>query len=49
MPHIRYVNALAVGNLGGRLGWGALSDAVGRPAVFKMFTAGSIPLCVAAP
>ena len=40
----RYVNALAAGNLGGRLGWGAVSDRLGRRNTFWIFTLGSIPL-----
>ena len=45
----RYVNALSVGNLGGRLGWGALSDKIGRRNTFWLFTLGSIPLYLAMP
>lgn len=30
--------------LGGRLGWAAISDAIGRRGVFTIFTVGSIPL-----
>lgn len=35
-----YVLALSAGNLGGRLGWAALSDKIGRRPTFMMFTFG---------
>lgn len=44
-----YVLALSAGNLGGRLGWAALSDKIGRRATFQMFTFGSIPLFLSVP
>ena len=45
----KFVLMLASGNLGGRLAWAALSERVGRPAVFYLFTAGSVPLYFAMP
>lgn len=35
-----YVLALSAGNLGGRLGWAALSDKLGRRNIFNIFTLG---------
>lgn len=40
---------LAAGNLGGRIGWAAFSDKVGRRLTFNMFCLGSIPLYLAIP
>lgn len=40
---------LAAGNLGGRIGWAAFSDKVGRKLTFNMFCLGSIPLYLAVP
>lgn len=45
----KFVLMLATGNLGGRLAWAALSERVGRPAVFHLFTVGSVPLYFAMP
>jgi MFS family permease len=44
-----YVQMISVGNLGGRLGWAAISDKIGRRKTFMMFTAGSVPLYLACP
>jgi MFS family permease len=44
-----YLMLLSVGNLGGRLGWAAVSDAIGRRATFVLFTVGSIPIYLSAP
>ncbi|CAM9336130.1 unnamed protein product [Choristocarpus tenellus] len=44
-----YVQVLAAGNLGGRIGWAAFSDRFGRKLTFNMFTLGSIPLYLAIP
>ena len=44
-----YVLILSAGNLGGRLGWAAISDAIGRRATFFAFTLGSIPLYFSVP
>ena len=44
-----YVLMLSTGNLGGRLGWAALSESIGRPHTFTMFTLGSVPLYFAVP
>lgn len=44
-----YVLALSAGNLGGRIGWAAVSDKIGRRAVFNIFTWGSIPLYLSVP
>ena len=44
-----YVLMLSMGNLGGRLGWGAFSDKFGRPMTFHIFTLGSIPLFMLLP
>lgn len=40
---------LSAGNLFGRIGWAAVSDAIGRRPTFMLFTAGSIPLYLATP
>ena len=40
---------LSVANLGGRLGWAALSDKLGRRNMFHIFTLGSIPLYLSMP
>lgn len=45
----KFVLMLASGNLGGRLAWAALSEKIGRPAVFNMFTICSVPLYFALP
>merc|ERR1719158_1962097 len=39
-----YLMSLAMGNLGGRLGWAAISDRIGRRNTFHIYTLGSIPL-----
>ena len=39
-----FLMALAAGNLGGRLGWAAISDRIGRRNTFHIYTLGSIPL-----
>ena len=39
-----YVMAMAVGNLGGRIGWAALSDKIGRRNTFNIFTFGAVPI-----
>lgn len=39
-----YLMALAAGNLGGRLGWAAISDKIGRRNTFHIYTLGSIPI-----
>ncbi len=39
-----YLMAMACGNLGGRLGWAAVSDRIGRRATFVIFTLGAIPI-----
>ncbi|CAM9220897.1 unnamed protein product, partial [Laminaria digitata] len=44
-----YVQVLAAGNLGGRIGWAAFSDKFGRKLTFNMFCLGSIPLYLAVP
>lgn len=40
----KFLLMLSAGNLGGRLGWAAISDVIGRKHVFTLFTVGSIPL-----
>ena len=45
----QFVLMLSAGNLGGRLGWAALSDAIGRKKTFAIFTIGSIPLYLSVP
>ena len=45
----KYVLMLASGNLGGRLGWAALSEVIGRPATFNMFMFVSVPLYLSIP
>lgn len=44
-----YVIMLSSGNLGGRLGWAAVSEMIGRPRTFTIFTLGSVPLYFAVP
>lgn len=44
-----YVMTLSAANLGGRLGWAAVSDAIGRRSTFMIFTIGSVPLYFAVP
>merc|ERR1719260_449243 len=39
-----YLMSLASGNLGGRLGWAAISDKIGRRNTFHCFTLGAIPI-----
>lgn len=39
-----YLMAMAAGNLGGRLGWAAISDKIGRRNTFHCFTLGAIPI-----
>jgi len=45
----KFVLMLASGNLGGRLAWAALSERIGRPATFHLFTMGSVPVYFALP
>ncbi len=45
----QYVQIMAAGNLGGRIGWAAISDAIGRRPTFSMFTAGSALLYTGIP
>jgi MFS family permease len=45
----KFVLMLAGGNLGGRLGWAAISDAIGRRKTFMIFTLGSIPVYFSLP
>ena len=45
----KFVLMLSAGNLGGRLGWAAVSDAIGRRNTFLIFTIGSVPLYLAIP
>lgn len=40
---------MACGNLGGRLGWAAISDKIGRRATFNIFTFGAVPIFAALP
>lgn len=44
-----FLQVLAAGNLGGRIGWAAFSDIFGRRVTFNMFCIGSIPLYLAVP
>lgn len=44
-----FVMMLSAANLGGRLGWAAVSDVVGRRTVFNIFTLGSVPMYLAMP
>merc|ERR1719266_684584 len=39
-----YLLAMASGNLGGRLGWAAISDKIGRKVTFNCFTFGAVPI-----
>ncbi len=45
----QYVQIMAAGNLGGRIGWAAISDAIGRRNTFNMFTTGSLLLYLGIP
>ncbi len=45
----QYVQIMAAGNLGGRVGWAAISDAIGRRKTFNMFTTGSLLLYLGIP
>jgi MFS family permease len=44
-----FVMALSAANLSGRLGWGVISDVIGRRKTFWIFTASSIPLYLSIP
>lgn len=44
-----FVMLLAAGNLGGRLGWAAISDMIGRRRTFLIFTSGAVPLYLIMP
>merc|ERR1719427_111722 len=44
-----YLLALAGGNLAGRLGWAAVSDRIGRPATFTLFTVGGAGVFLSLP
>ena len=39
-----YLMAMAAGNVGGRIGWAAISDKIGRRNTFHCYTLGSIPI-----
>ena len=45
----KFLLMLSAGNLGGRMGWAAVSDAIGRRNTFFIFTLGSVPLYFALP
>eukprot|EP01038_Epipyxis_sp_PR26KG_P008254 gene8254-11169_t len=45
----KYLLMLSAGNLGGRLGWAAVSDVIGRRATFMIFTGASVPVYLALP
>lgn len=56
LPHIvtaafasSFILMLSMGNLGGRLAWAAISDKIGRPATFHLFTFGSIAIYASLP
>ena len=44
-----YLMAMAAGNLGGRIGWAAVSDKIGRWNTFQMFTFVAIPIYAGLP
>jgi len=44
-----YLMAMAAGNLGGRIGWAALSDKIGRWNTFQTFTFIAVPLFASIP
>lgn len=44
-----YLMVMALGNLGGRLGWAAVSDRIGRRTTFNIFTLGAIPIYASLP
>eukprot|EP01038_Epipyxis_sp_PR26KG_P004904 gene4904-6867_t len=45
----KYLLMLSAGNLGGRLGWAAVSDVIGRRPTFMIFTLASVPVYLALP
>jgi hypothetical protein len=45
----KFLLMLSAGNLGGRLGWAAVSDMIGRRSTVFIFTLGSVPLYFALP
>jgi MFS family permease len=45
----KFVLMLSSGNLGGRLGWAAISDMIGRRKTFMIVTAGSVPIYLTIP
>lgn len=45
----KFILMLSSGNLAGRLGWAAISDAIGRRKTFMIFTLGSIPIYFSLP
>ena len=44
-----FILMLSVGNLSGRLAWAAISDKIGRPLTFHIFTFGSIAIYASLP
>nr|XP_040568855.1 LOW QUALITY PROTEIN: oxalate:formate antiporter-like [Lepeophtheirus salmonis] len=44
-----YLMAMAAGNLGGRLGWAAISDKIGCRNTFNIFTLSSVPIFATLP
>jgi len=45
----QYILMLSMANLGGRLGWAAVSDVIGRRKTFALFTLASVPLYLSLP
>jgi hypothetical protein len=45
----KFLLCLSAANLGGRLGWAAISDKLGRRSVFFLFTLSSIPVYLSLP
>ena len=45
----KFVLMLSGGNLGGRIGWAAVSDYIGRRKTFMIFTFASVPLYLSLP
>merc|ERR1711892_41958 len=44
-----YLMAMAAGNLGGRVGWAAISDKIGRTKTYNMFTIGAASIYATLP
>jgi MFS family permease len=45
----KFILMLSTGNLSGRILWAVLSEKIGRPSTFNLFTIGSVPIYFALP